>query len=83
MQIDDFEFEEEKTQVSLADLLTRIADEIRAGEAVVVPMPSLKEGKLTLPLGEPIETGIEVNLRKNFIHLHLSLAWRKPKSEEG
>jgi hypothetical protein len=43
-------------------------------------MPSLKEGVIVLPLGEPVETGIEVNLRKSYIHLSLNLAWNTSES---
>ncbi len=76
MRIDDYEFEEERTLVGLADLLERIASEIRDGEKLELPMPSLKEGFIQLPLGEPVETGIEVNLRKSFIHFNLSMSWK-------
>ena len=79
MQIDDFEFEEEMTHAALAEFLTRIAEDISRGEKVEVQMPSLREGVLQLPLGEPVEMGIEVNLRKNFIHFNLRMSWRRPK----
>ncbi len=82
MRIDDYEFEEEKTLISLADLLSKLADNIRNGERLEIPMPSLREGLIELELGEPIETGIEVNLRKNFIHLSLNLSWQLVKTKE-
>ncbi len=77
MDIDQFEFEEELTQNALADLLEKVADEIRRGESLELPMPSLREGVITLPLNEPIETGIEVKLRKSKIRLNIALGWTR------
>ncbi len=82
MKIDDYEFEEEKTLSSLAELLEKLVIQIREGENIELPMPSLKEGVITLPLGEPVETGIEVNLRKRFVHLRISLSWIMSQAEE-
>ena len=81
MKIDDYEFEEEKTLSSLAELLEKLVIQIREGENIELPMPSLKEGVITLPLGEPVETGIEVNLRKRFVHLRISLSWIMSQTE--
>ena len=78
MQIEDFEFEEEKTLSNLADLLSDIAEQLRNGDQLELPMPSRREGKITVPIGEPVETGIEVTARKQFIHVTLALAWRRP-----
>ncbi|MHA1246381.1 MAG: hypothetical protein ACTSPE_03580 [Candidatus Thorarchaeota archaeon] len=78
MRIDDYEFEEEKTLQGLADLLMRIAEQVAQGSNLELPMPSLKEGTITLPLGEPVETGIEVSFRKDFIHLRIDLSWTRP-----
>ncbi len=77
MRIEEFEFEEEKTLSNLADLLVEIAEQIRAGEKLELPMPTLQEGIIEIPLGEPIETGIEVTIRRQFIHVDFSLSWRK------
>ena len=82
MRIDDFEFEEEKTFSTLAELLRKIAQEIEDGEELELPMPSRREGVIKLGLSEPIETGIEVNLRKQYIHVNISLAWMKPETGE-
>ncbi|MDF1539682.1 MAG: hypothetical protein P1Q69_12350 [Candidatus Thorarchaeota archaeon] len=79
MQIEDYEFEEEKTLSSLASLLEDIARQLRESETLELPMPSLKEGTINLPIGEPVETEIEVAIRKHFIHLVLDLTWRKPQ----
>ena len=85
MRIDDYEFEEEKTLLGLADFLEKIAQDIRSGDKVELPMPSLKEGVIEIPLGEPVETGIEVNLRKSYVHVHVNLAWKtsEPRSESN
>jgi hypothetical protein len=83
MRIEEYEFEEEKTLSNLADLLIEIAEQIRSGEKLELPMPTLKEGIIEVPLGEPIETGIEVTIRRHFIHVDLSLAWRRIKAEEA
>ena len=82
MRIEEYEFEEEKTLSNLADLLVQIAEQIRAGNKLELPMPTLKEGVLEIPLGEPIETGIEVTIRRHFIHVDLVLSWRRRKVEE-
>ncbi len=82
MQIEDYEFEEEKTLSRLADLLADIAEQIREGNKLKLPMPSLREGFISVPIGEPIETGIEVNLRKHFIHVLLDLSWQMPSTED-
>jgi hypothetical protein len=82
MRIEEYEFEEEKTLTNLADLLIEIAEQIRAGERLELPMPTLKEGIIDIPIGEPVETGIEVTIRKHFIHVDLSLAWRRTDREE-
>ncbi len=83
MRIEEYEFEEEKTLSNLADLLVEIAEQIRAGEKLELPMPTLKEGVIQVPLGEPVETGIEVTIRKHFIHVDLVLAWRRRKVEDA
>ena len=83
MQIEDYEFEEEKTLANLASLLEGIAQQLRDAKHLELPMPSLKAGTIVLPIGEPIETGIEVNIRKHFIHVLLDLSWRKPEEIGG
>jgi len=75
MDIDQFEFEEELTRHALADMFERVAEEIRRGDNLELPMPSLREGVIQLPIGEPIETGIEVKIRKNKIRLNIALSW--------
>ena len=82
MRIEEYEFEEEKTLSNLADLLVEIAEQIRAGKKLELPMPTLQEGIIEVPLGEPIETSIEVTIRRHFIHVDLALAWRRGKVEE-
>ncbi len=81
MRIDDYEFEEEKTLQSLAKLLKRIAEQIEQGSNLELPMPSLRDGTITLPLGEPVETGIEVAFRKDYIHLRIDMSWTRPAVE--
>jgi len=81
MRIEEYEFEEEKTLSNLADLLIEIAEQIRAGEKLQLPMPTLKEGVIEVPLGEPVETGIEVTIRRHFIHVDFVLSWRRSKVE--
>jgi hypothetical protein len=83
MRIEEYEFEEEKTLENLANLLVNIAEQIRAGEKLELPMPTLKEGVVEVPLGEPVETGIEVTIRRHFIHVDLALAWRRGKVEDA
>ncbi len=83
MQIEDYEFEEEKTLSNLADLLEDLARQLREETNLELPMPSLREGKIQIPIGEPIETGIEVGIRKHFVHVMLSLAWTKPEDKGG
>ena len=83
MRIEEYEFEEEKTLENLANLLVNIAEQIRAGEKLELPMPTLKEGVIEVPLGEPVETGIEVTIRRHFIHIDLALAWRRSKVEDA
>ncbi|MHA2424270.1 MAG: hypothetical protein ACXAEF_05750 [Candidatus Thorarchaeota archaeon] len=46
-------------------------------------MQSLREGKIQIPIGEPVETGIEVGIRKHFVHVTLALAWSKPNIKGG
>ena len=82
MRIEEYEFEEEKTLGNLADLLVQIAEQLRVGEKLELPMPTLKEGVIEVPLGEPIETGIEVTIRKHFVHVDLALAWRRTDEKE-
>ena len=83
MQIEDYEFEEEKTLSNLADLLEEIARQLREEDCMELPMPSLREGKIQIPVGEPVETGIEVGIRKHFEHVKLALAWSKPEDKGG
>jgi hypothetical protein len=82
LRIEDYEFEELKTQSALADLLINIADQIREGKILELPMPILREGIIKIALGEPIETEIEVSLRKHFTHVRIALEWEKPESKE-
>ncbi|MGQ4911589.1 MAG: hypothetical protein ACP6KW_05410 [Candidatus Thorarchaeota archaeon] len=82
MQIEEYEYEEEKTLSNLADLLLSISEQIRKGTSLELPMPTLQEGVIQVPLGEPVETGIEVTLRRRFVHVNLSLAWRREKKPE-
>ena len=80
MRIEDYEFEQEMTLTNLADLLEEIAEQIRKGDDLELPMPTLQEGTITMPIGEPVETGIELKIRKQFIHVTLSLAWTRPRT---
>ena len=80
MRIEDYEFEQEMTLTNLADLLEEIAQQIRKGDDLELPMPTLQEGTIVVPIGEPVETGIEVKLRKQFIHVNLTLAWTRPRA---
>ncbi len=82
MRIEDYEFEQEKTLANLADLLTNIADQLRENSELELPMPTLREGTIKVPIGEPVETGIEVGLRKHFIHVKIALAWQRPEIQE-
>ena len=82
MRIEEYEFEEEKTLENLADLLEEIAEQIRAGNKLELPMPTLREGVIEVPLGEPVETGIEVTIRRHFIHVDFALAWRRIERKE-
>jgi hypothetical protein len=82
MRIEDYEFEQEMTLANLADLLSNIADQLREKDQLELPMPTLREGLIEIPIGEPVETGIEIGLRKHFIHLKLALAWRRPIPKE-
>ncbi|UCE11059.1 MAG: hypothetical protein JSW61_03755 [Candidatus Thorarchaeota archaeon] len=82
MRIEDYEFEELKTRAALADLLSSMADQIRDGKSLELPMPTLKEGQIVVALGEPIETEIEISLRKHFTHVKIGLEWEKPESKE-
>ena len=83
MRIEDYEFEQEKTLANLADLLTSIADQLRDNGELELPMPTLQEGIIKIPIGEPVETGIEVGFRKHFIHLKIALSWRRPTTKEA
>jgi len=82
MNIDEYEFEEELTHSNLADLLEKMADEIRKGEVLELPMPSLRDGKIDLHLGEPVETGIEVKIRKSSIRVLVALHWNRVELTE-
>ncbi|MFW9862127.1 MAG: hypothetical protein ACFFEX_11415 [Candidatus Thorarchaeota archaeon] len=82
MDIDEYEFEEERTHSKLAELLEKMAEEIRKGECIELPMPSLREGQIELQLGEPIETGLEVKIRKSTIRVNLALRWKRAESLE-
>ena len=82
MDIDEYEFEEELTHSNLAELLEKLADEIRKGELLELPMPSVREGHINLRLGEPIETGIEVKIRKSTIRVSLALRWNRVEAVE-
>ena len=83
MRIEDYEFEQEKTLANLADLLTSIADQLRDNGELELPMPTLQEVIIKIPIGEPVETGIEVGFRKHFIHLKIALSWRRPTTKEA
>jgi len=82
MRIEDYEFEQEMTLTNLADLLEEITEQIRKGADLELPMPTLQEGTIVVPIGEPVETGIEVKIRKQFIHVNVALAWNRPRLPE-
>ncbi len=52
MQIDEYEFEEEMTLTSLAELFSKLAEDVTEGQRLELRMPSLKSGVIELPLGE-------------------------------
>ncbi|MHA1862483.1 MAG: hypothetical protein ACTSWA_01845, partial [Candidatus Thorarchaeota archaeon] len=70
---------QEMTLTNLADLLEEITEQIRKGADLELPMPTLQEGTIVVPIGEPVETGIEVKIRKQFIHVNVALAWNRPR----
>ena len=84
MQIDEYEFEEEMTLASLAELFSKLAEDVAEGQRLELRMPSLKAGVIELPLGEPVETGLEVSLRKQSVRLSITLSWAlvKPTEED-
>jgi len=82
MRIEDYEFEQEMTLTNLADLLEEIAEQIRKGDDLELPMPTLQAGTIAVPIGEPVETGIEVKLRKQFVHVNIALAWSRPRTTQ-
>jgi len=84
MQIDEYEFEEEMTLTSLAELFSKLAEDVTEGQRLELRMPSLKSGVIELPLGEPVETGLEVSLRKQSVRFSITLSWAivKPKEED-
>lgn len=77
MEIDEYEFEEEVTHSVLAERLEKMAEEIKKGDQLVLPMPSRREGVIQLSIGEPVEMGIEVKIRKSTIRLNVSLGWER------
>jgi amphi-Trp domain-containing protein len=77
VEIDEYEFEEEVTHSILAERLEKMAEEIRKGDKLELPMPSRRGGVIELALGEPVEMGIEVKMRKSTIRLNLSLGWER------
>ena len=84
MQIDEYEFEEEMTLTSLAELFSKLAEDVTEGQRLELRMPSLKSGVMELPLGEPVETGLEVSLRKQSVRLSITLSWAlvEPREED-
>jgi len=84
MQIDEYEFEEEMTLSSLAELFSKLSEDVKEGQRLELRMPSLKAGVIELPLGEPVETGLEVSLRKQSVRLSITLSWAlvEPMEEE-
>lgn len=82
MRIEDYEFEELKTQSEVADLLISIGEQIKQGKKLELPMPTLREGIIEIPLNEPIEAGLEVSLRKFFTHVTITLSWEKFRERE-
>ena len=82
MDIDEYEFEEELTCSKLADRLEKMADDIRRGEILELPMPSVREGIIELRIAEPIETGIEVKIRKSTIRVNVALHWDRVATTE-
>ncbi len=54
-----------------------MAEEIKKGDKLELPMPSRRKGVIELTLGEPIEMGIEVRVRKSTIRLNVSLGWER------
>jgi hypothetical protein len=49
MQIDEYEFEEEMTLTSLAELFSKLAEDVTEGQRLELRMPSLKSGVIELP----------------------------------
>ncbi len=82
MRIEDYEFEQEMTLINLADLLEEIVEQLRKGDELEVPMPTLQTGTIAVPIGEPVETGLEVKIRKQFVHVNLALSWTRPRLSE-
>lgn len=82
MRIEDYEFEQEMTLTNLADLLEEIVEQLRKGEELELPMPTLQAGTITVPIGEPVETGLEVKIRKQFVHVNIALSWSRPRLSE-
>ena len=77
MEIDEYESEEDVTHSILAERLEKMAEEIKKGDKLELPMPSRREGVIELTIGEPVEMGIEVKIRKSTIRLNMSLGWER------
>ncbi|MFW9945025.1 MAG: hypothetical protein ACFFB7_08510, partial [Candidatus Sifarchaeia archaeon] len=61
----------------LAERLEKMAEDIKKGDKLEIPMPSRREGVIELTIGEPVEMGIEVRIRKSTIRLNVSLGWER------
>jgi len=82
MRIEDYEFEQEMTLTNHADLLEEIVEQLRKGDDLELPMPTLQAGTIVVPIGEPVETGLEVKIRKQFVHVNVALSWTRPRLPE-
>ncbi len=75
--MEEYEYEDIFTREQIAEFLETIAEQIRKGYKLTIPMPIRKDGEIVVSVSELLNMEISVRKTKSRTNISLSI-WSKP-----
>lgn len=75
--VEEYEFEDIYTREQIAELLESLAEQIRKGFKLTIPMPIRKDGEISVTISELLNMEISVRKTKNRTNISLNI-WSEP-----
>lgn len=75
--VEEYEFEDIFTREQIADFLETLAEQIRKGFKIAIPMPVRKDGNINITISELLNVEIEIRKTRNRTNLMINI-WSEP-----